>query len=156
RRPDDARDEDRTVFSVDLPEAVPPGGSVQVQVEWESQLPRVRRRTGYKDDFLLVAQWFPKLGVFEAERGWNCHQFHSSTEFFSAYGSIEVLLDLPDGYGGKVGGSGTLELERRENGGRLTVRFVAPSPADQQRTDRTGKRPLIHDFTWTGDPRYVV
>ena len=44
---------------------LPSGETLRVQIDWEAQLPRVRRRTGYKDDFLLVAQWFPKLGVLE-------------------------------------------------------------------------------------------
>src|SRR5262245_30408654 len=77
--PDDDNEEDRTVFRVDLPQPLGSGETVRVQIEWESQLPRVRRRTGYKDDFLLVAQWFPKLGVYEAGRCWNCHQFHANT-----------------------------------------------------------------------------
>ena len=43
--PDDDNPEDRTVFSVKLPRPVAPGESIRVDVEWESQLPRVRRRT---------------------------------------------------------------------------------------------------------------
>jgi hypothetical protein len=152
-RPDDGNEEDRTVFRVDLPQALAPGETVRVQIEWESQLPRVRRRTGYKDDFLLVAQWFPKLGVYEAGRGWNCHQFHMSTEFFSDYGTYDVTLDLPIEYEGKVGASG-FKVNDSSKEGRVEVRFVAPSPSDQRREDAFGKRPLVHDFTWTADPRY--
>jgi hypothetical protein len=150
RRPDDENEDDRTVFSLDLPAPLASGESVTVFLEWESQLPRVRRRTGYKGDFLLVAQWFPKLGVYEEGRGWNCHQFHARTEFFADYGHYEVELDLPAEYEGRVGGSGVLEVERIE-GGRLKVRFLAPSAKDR---DERGA--LVHDFTWTGDPRYVV
>ena len=102
RRPDDGRQDDRTVFSVDLPRPVEPGSQLTVHVRWESQLPRVRRRTGYKDDFLLVAQWFPKLGVYEAGRGWNCHQFHMNSEFYADYGVYDVSLDLPNRYAGRV------------------------------------------------------
>ena len=123
-RPDDANEEDRTVFRVDLPEPAPSGSSLRVKIEWESQLPRVRRRTGYKDDFLLVAQWFPKLGVYEAGRGWNCHQFHASTEFYSDYGTYDVTLDLPIEYEGKVGASG-VKVNDTPKGERIEVRFVA-------------------------------
>jgi len=155
RRPDDGNEEDRTVFSLDLPRAVQAGESVRVEIKWESQLPRVRRRTGYKDDFLLVAQWFPKLGVYEAGRGWNCHQFHMTTEFYSDYGTYDVTLDLPIEYEGKVGASG-VKLNDTPKGDRIEVRFVAPSPGDQRREDAFGKRPLVHDFTWTADPRFEV
>jgi hypothetical protein len=34
-----------------------------------AKIPRLRRRTGYKDDFLFIAQWFPKLGVYETGNG---------------------------------------------------------------------------------------
>ena len=92
RRPDDGRADDRTVFSVDLPRPVEPGSAITVHLRWESQLPRVRRRTGYKDDFLLVAHWFPKLGVYEAGRGWNAHQVHMNTEVYSDYGLFDVSV----------------------------------------------------------------
>jgi len=152
-RPDDGNEEDRTVFRVDLPAELPSGATAHVQIDWESQLPRIRRRTGYKDDFLLVAQWFPKLGVYEAGRGWNCHQFHANTEFYSDYGTYDVTLDLPIEYEGKVGASGVKVIDTPK-GDRIEVRFQAPSAGDQRREDAFGKRPLVHDFTWTADTRY--
>jgi len=156
RAPDDQNPEDRTVFSVDLPRPVAPGETIDVLVEWESKLPRVRRRTGFKDDFMLVAQWFPKLGVYQEGEGWNCHQFHMNTEFFSDHGTYEVRLDLPEEYEGKVRGSGVRTLERAGNEGRVMVNFSAPSAQDRASLDRTGKAPRVHDFTWTADPNFEV
>ncbi len=153
--PDDLRPEDRTVFRVRLPEAVRPGQSITADVTWEARVPRVRRRTGHKDDFLFIAQWFPKLGVYETGNGWNCHQFHASTEFFSDYGTYEVELDLPAEYQDKVGASG---VQRGPSGGgaeRVIVRFAAPSDADRERVEKDGRKPLVHDFAWTADPDYV-
>ena len=157
RRPDDSREEDRTVFSVDLPQPVPAGQSLKVRIRWESQLPRVRRRTGYKDDFLLVAQWFPKLGVYEAGRGWNAHQFHMNTEFYSDYGFYDVSLDLPAEYAEKVLASGYIVSGSEEvDGDRYRVKFAAPAEKDRTRRDQFGKLPVVHDFTWTADPDFVV
>jgi hypothetical protein len=156
RAPEDLNEEDRTVFSVQLPKPVKAGESLPVTLRWEARIPRVRRRTGYKGDFLFIAQWFPKLGVYEAGNGWNCHQFHASTEFFSDYGVYDVTLDLPAGYEGKIGASGVLAEPERAVEGRVTARFVAPSPKDQVQPDRTGKLPVVHDFAWTADPDYVV
>jgi hypothetical protein len=155
RHPDDDNVDDRTVFSVDLPEAVEPGHAIELHVEWKSALPRVRRRTGYKGDFVLCAQWFPKLGVWEGVRGWNCHQFHAVTEFYSDYGTYDVALDLPERYAGKVFGSGVV-VGSEVSAGRVVTTIAAPSLADRERVDHTGKRPLVHDFTWTADPEYVV
>ena len=156
RAPEDRNEEDRTVFSVQLPKPVPPGESVAIHLRWDARIPRVRRRTGQKGDFLLVAQWFPKLGVYESGNGWNCHQFHASTEFFSDYGAYDVTLDLPARYAGKIGASGVPAQPERIADGRVVARFLAPSEKDQLSTDRTGKHPLVHDFAWTADPRYVV
>ena len=58
RQPDGGSPEDRSVFSIDLAHPLAPGAAVSVLVRWESKVPRVRRRTGYKDDFLMIAQWF--------------------------------------------------------------------------------------------------
>ncbi len=155
RQPDDDRSEDRTVFSVPLGKLAKTGTIVEARITWEAKIPRVRRRTGFKDDFLLIAQWFPKLGVYETGNGWNCHQFHASTEFFSDYGTYDVTLDLPAEYEGKIGASGVQSEPSRVVDGRVIARFMAPSEKDRERRDKTGKLPLVHDFTWTGDPDYV-
>ncbi|MFT5048618.1 MAG: hypothetical protein ACI8QZ_000005 [Chlamydiales bacterium] len=155
-QPDDGRGEDRTVIRIPLPQPVEPGASITIELEWASQLPQVQRRTGYKDRFLFIAQWFPKLGVFEGAAGWNCHQFHYSSEFYSNFGTYDVTLDLPEEYAGKVGASGVQAGEPIVADGRVRTRFLAPSLADRERVDWTGKSPLVHDFTWTADPGYVV
>ncbi len=150
-----AVEDDRSVFKVTLGTPLESGQTATIKLDWTSQLPRVRKRTGYKDDFLLVAQWFPKLGVFEGQRGWNCHQFHSATEFFSDYGKYRVTLDLPGAYSEKVGGSGVQVVNREKDGDRVEVVFEAPSLEDRERADMFGKLPVVHDFTWTGDPKYI-
>lgn len=152
---DDGNTNDRTVFSVKPRERVRPGETVAITVRWEAQVPRVRRRTGYKDDFLFMAQWFPKLGVYEDGNGWNCHQFHANTEFFSDYGAYDVTLDLPAKYAGRIGASGVQVEPDVLAGDRVRARFVAPSPQDQLTPDTTGKLPLVHDFAWTADAQYV-
>ena len=156
RAPDDGRAEDRSVFSIDLEQPVRPGETLEARLRWEAQIPRIRRRTGHKDDFLFLAHWFPKLGVYEGGRGWNCHQFHANTEFYGDFGTYEVTLDLPAEYEGKVGASGVQVGPPERAGNRVVTRFVAPSRDDQSRADATGGRPLVHDFAWTADPDYVV
>lgn len=155
-RPAFLEEDDRSVFKVELPSPVAPGATAEVRVTWSALVPRVRRRTGYKGTFLLIAQWFPKLGVFEGARGWNCHQFHPSTEFFSDYGTYRVTLDLPDSLADKVGGSGVMVASRRVEGDRVEVVFEAPSVPDRSRPDMFGKLPVVHDFTWTADDKYVA
>lgn len=152
----DGSAEDRTVAVLALPEPVAPGATLELELAWESQLPRVRRRTGIKGDFMLVAQWFPKLGVYESGRGWNCKSFFSNTEFFSDYGTYRVTLDLPAAYEGRVGGCGVQVQSLRQGSDRVAVVFESPSPADRATPDATGRERLVHDFTWTADRDTVV
>ncbi len=138
--PDDGNPDDRTVAEVVLPRPVQPGETISVAIDFVSRLPRVSVRTGYKDDFYMVVQWFPKVGVFE-EKGWNCHQFHASSEFFSDFGNYDVSIDVPSRYKGKVGATGQRIEERETSAGRVLYRF---------------RQAGVHDFAWTADPGYLV
>lgn len=133
-RPDDGNSSDSTVAKVSLPSEVPPGAWVEFETEFEAQLPEVIARTGYAGDFHMVGQWFPKLGVFEGERGWNCHQFHATTEFFADFGRYDVEIVVPSGW--LVVASGVeLSRERESTLDRVTFR-----------ADR------VHDFAWSTAP----
>jgi hypothetical protein len=138
--PDDGNPEDRTVAEVQLPRRVGPGETIAVSIDFRSRLPRVSTRTGWKGDFFLVAQWFPKIGVFQ-EKGWNCHQFHASSEFFADFGDYDVSIDVPARYRGKVGATGVQVEARDLPGDRVLYRFRQQS---------------VHDFAWTADPEYLV
>jgi hypothetical protein len=63
--PDDDNAADRSVWRLPLPQPVPPGGELVLDIEFEAKLPRIFARTGYFRDYFLVGQWFPKLGVYE-------------------------------------------------------------------------------------------
>jgi Peptidase family M1 domain len=134
--PDDGNPDDATVLGVPLPEPVPPGGSVSVEVRWNARVPRTFARTGRIGNFFFVAQWFPKLGVLQ-DTGWNCHQFHSSTEFFSDYGVYDVKLTIPKTW--IVGATG-IERERTDANDNAVHRFYQED---------------VHDFVWTTSPDYV-
>jgi hypothetical protein len=132
--PDDGNADDHTVFEVALPHPLTPGQSVQFKIHFVAKFPEVVARTGYKRDFLMAGQWFPKVGVWW-NGAWNCHQFHASTEFFADFGTFDVKLTLPARW--NVGSSG-LQTSGRDNGnGTQTVSFHAED---------------VHDFAWTADP----
>lgn len=136
RAPDDGNEHDRTVMVLELPEEVGPGEEVELELEWESKVPRTFARTGYRGDFYFVAHWFPQLGVYEPS-GWNCHQFHAATEFYADYGAYDVAITLPEHF--VVGATGKLE-SRVEAEGLSTHRY-------RQRD--------VHGFAWTASPDYV-
>jgi hypothetical protein len=135
--PDDGNPEDRTVAVVSLPTPIGPGETVSLQVGWTSKIPRTFRRTGYRGNFFFLAHWFPKVGVFQEDGSWNCHQFHAATEFFSDYGVYDVQITVPTGW--LVGATG-LNLGTTDNG-------------DDTSTHRF-KQEDVHDFAWTTSPDY--
>ena len=45
----------------------------------------------------MGGQWYPKPGVFW-HGAWNCHQYHSTTEFFSDFATFNISLTLPRRY----------------------------------------------------------
>jgi hypothetical protein len=135
--PDDGNAQDRTVMEVPLTAPVAPGETLNIQIAWASRVPRTVARTGNVGNFYFVAQWFPKIGVLEDE-GWNCHQFHASTEFFSDFGSYDVRLTVPRGW--IVGATGRERDRRDEADGTTTHHYSAED---------------VHDFAWTTSPDYV-
>lgn len=135
--PDDGNANDRTVVRVPLPQPVVPGGTAIVEVTWTAHVPKTFARTGAVGNFFFLGQWFPKLGVLQ-EEGWNCHQFHNGTEFFSDYGIYDVRLTVPQGW--LVGATG-VERERRDNGDKTTTHHYYQED--------------VHDFSWTTSPDYL-
>ena len=42
-----------------------------------------------------VAQWYPRLAVYDDVRGWNTEQYYGQGEFYLEYGSFDVSLTVP-------------------------------------------------------------
>jgi hypothetical protein len=135
--PDDRNTDDQTVLVAPLPRAIGPGETVNVSIDWIAQVPRTFARTGAIGDYFFVAQWFPKIGVLE-DGGWNCHQFHSGTEFFADYGVYDVYLTVPRNW--VVGATG-VERGKRDDGESTTHHYYQED---------------VHDFAWTTSPDYLV
>jgi hypothetical protein len=137
-QPDDHNPDDHTVFQVTLPKPVAPGADVVFKIAFHDQLPEVVERTGYKRDFFMVAQWFPKVGVWWHD-AWNCHQFHASSEFFADFGTFDVKATVPENY--VVGSTGDLLASVSNPDHTKTVTWHAED---------------IHDFAWTASPDYKL
>ncbi|HSL23526.1 MAG TPA: M1 family metallopeptidase [Vicinamibacterales bacterium] len=143
--PDDDNADDQTVLRVPLPEPVRPGGSIALEIEFRAQLPEVFARTGYKRNFFMVGQWFPKVAVYEpagtrgrSAGGWNCHQFHATSEFYADFGAYRVAITTPKGF--IVGATGPRVSTTEHADGTVTV---------------VHQQDNVHDFAWTADPEYV-
>ncbi|MEO1628704.1 MAG: M1 family metallopeptidase, partial [Bacteroidota bacterium] len=144
-QPDDNNKDDQTVLRVPLTIPALPGGEIQIQFDWEAKIPKTMVRTGYNKDFYFFAQWFPKVGVYEAagvryatKGQWNCHQYHAAGEYYSDFGVYDVSLTVPKDY--IVGASGALQ-QKEQKGEQTTWRFYVED---------------VIDFTWTTSPEFLV
>ena len=136
--PDDGNKDDKTVIDLRMAKPIAPGAYVQFKIAFQTKFPETQARSGWKRDFVLGGQWFPKVGVWW-HGAWNCHQYHNTTEFFADFGVYDVKLTVPQYE--VVGASGVQVDERSNPDNTRTVTYHGDD---------------IHDFAWTASPRYKV
>ena len=136
--PDDGNRADHTVMQIHLVRPLAPGDTIRFHLTFHDDFPLSVARNGYKRDFLMGGQWFPKVGVFW-HGAWNCHQYHATTEFFADFGTFDVKLTVPNRY--TVGASGVQVGETNNGNGAKTLHFYGED---------------IHDFAWAASPHFMV
>jgi Peptidase family M1 domain len=136
--PDDGNKDDKTVIDLPVAKPIAPGETVQFKITFQTKFPETQARSGYRRDFVLGGQWFPKVGVFW-HGAWNCHQYHNTTEFFADFGVYDVKLTVPQFE--VVGASGVKVSEANNADSTKTLTYHGDD---------------IHDFAWTASPRYKV
>lgn len=129
-----------TMMRVELDRPLPPGASVQLDIAWHNQVPRGGRtgRERFPEGWLYeVAQWFPRMAVYDDVRGWNTEQYFGSGEFYLEFGDYDFAITAPAGY--TVTGTGVLrnaaEVLTAEQRRRLalavrsdtTIHVIAPA-----------------------------
>jgi len=136
--PDDGNMQDHTVAEVALPHPLAAGATITFRLAFHDQFPLSIARNGYKRDFIMGGQWYPKPGVFW-HGAWNCHQYHSTTEFFSDFGTFNVHLTVPQRY--VVGASGVPTGNQANTDGTKTLGFYGED---------------IGDFAFAASPKFTV
>lgn len=134
-----ANPDDRTVMKVTFPEAVQPGDSIRLHLEFQSKIPRPVARTGYYRNSFFIAQWFPKPAVYVEGRGWNAHEYHLNSEFFADFADFMVHLTVPRDF--VVGATG------KQTGIRVDEATG--------KTTYTYRQSMVHDFAWTAGDRFI-
>ena len=109
-----ARGLDQTIAWISLPTAVAAGASVTLEADWHFQVPHADGQRGLRmgawgDSLFQVAQWYPRVAVFDDLRagGWDTDPYLGPSEFYNNFGSFDVRLDVPAGW--VVGATGVLQ-----------------------------------------------
>lgn len=92
-----------TMMRIDLPTALKPGEKLVFRVKWNYKIPermRVGGRGGFEkfDDgncVFTIAQWYPRMCVYNDYGGWNNKQFTGRGEFSLIFGNYRVRMTVP-------------------------------------------------------------
>jgi hypothetical protein len=88
-----------TTMRIDLPRPLGPGRMLDLDIAWRFTVPPYGAgRMGRDGSLYQIAQWYPRLAVYDDVRGWNHDPYIGAGEFYLEYGSFDVNLTLPSNY----------------------------------------------------------
>ncbi|WP_448213724.1 M1 family aminopeptidase [Colwellia sp. MEBiC06753] len=170
-----------TMMRVDLPTALKPGKSVEINIDWHYQLHEQKvlgGRSGYeyfeKDDNYLyeLAQWFPRAAAYYDVMGWQNKQFLGRGEFTLEFGDYDVEITVPADH--VVAATGVLQNPKKvltsEQRDRLAKAETAKKPVlvitpeealanEKSRSTKTKtwhfKAENVRDFAWASSRKFI-
>ncbi len=88
-----------TMMRIDLPQPLAPkGGIVQIEIAWSFPIPltgRTGREACRQGWVYQIAQWYPRMCVYDDVSGWNTDQYLGPGEFYTEFGNYDVKLTVP-------------------------------------------------------------
>jgi hypothetical protein len=164
---------DDTMMYVDLARPIAPGATAVFDIGYQFNIPEHGAdRMGRDGNLFELAQWYPRMAVYDDVHGWNTDQYLGQGEFYLEYGDIDYEVTLPAGY--IVAGSGTLlnpeQVLTPVQRARLaqavksdsTVAIVTPEElaSGAARPTRDGmltwrfRAERVRDVAWAASPEY--
>lgn len=170
---------DGTRMRLDLREPMEPaGGELEIHVEWSFVVPeygadRMGRLETERGWVYELAQWYPRMYVYDDVHGWNTMPYLGQGEFYLEYGDFEVELTAPRDF--VVVASGellnpdevlTAEQLARYRAARTseeTVAIIAPDEVGTPASRPRGDGPLTwryriesaRDFSWAASQAFI-
>ena len=154
--------------TLDAPLA-PRGASTTLAMDFTFRIPdHGSDRMGRDGTLYEIAQWYPRMAVYDDVRGWNTDPYLGQGEFYLEYGDIDYAVTVPAGY--TVAGSGVLEnpgdvltgVERSRLARAATSTAVVPviGTSDATATPVAGMKTWrfrahnVRDVAWAGAPDF--
>src|SRR3954463_14429906 len=110
-RPPLRRPNEGPVMKADLAEPLAPGRTATIAAAWHFNIPEHGAdRMGRDGPLYELAQWYPRLNVYDDLRGWNTEPYLGQGEFYLEYGDYTLDVTVPSGY--IVAATGTLQNPR--------------------------------------------
>ncbi len=165
--------DNETMTRVDLAEPLAPGKTATLDIAWHFLIPEHGAdRMGRDGALYELAQWYPRMAVYDDVRGWNTEPYLGQGEFYLDYGDYNVAVTLPAGY--IVAATGALqnatevltpaEIARLAEAAKsdTTVRIItaAELKSGAARTRKSGTMTWhfaaknVRDAVWAGSPDF--
>ena len=148
------------------------GGTLVIGLQYSFTVPdHGSDRMGRDSTLYQIAQWYPRMAVYDDVRGWNTDPYLGQGEFYLEYGDIDYAVTVPAGY--VVAGSGVLQnrtdvlsaaqIERldRAGGSSSVVQIItADEAALAKRTPVAGSKTWrfraerVRDVAWAAAPDF--
>lgn len=147
-----------TRMQVWLPQSLKPSGKVKMKINFHFLIPQYGTdRMGQlktKNGIIYeLAQWFPRMCVYDDIQGWNTLPYTGAGEFFLEYGDFEVSITVPPSF--IVVSSGELLNEKDVLTQEQQTRMAAAKKSDKTVVIRGEKevtdpasRPAGKSLTW--------
>lgn len=168
-----------TRMRIDLAEPLAPGGSsVDISLDFAFTIPQYGAdRMGWLDveqgTVFELAQWYPRMYVYDDVNGWNVMPYLGQGEFYLEYGDFEMEITVPRDF--IVASTGELmnpeEVLTGEQQGRLdqarasdeTVHIVRPNEVGDAGARPSGSGPLtwkfraenVRDVAWAASKAFI-
>jgi len=171
--------ENGTLMRIELDRPVAPRGVTSLEIGYSFQVPehgadRMGREQFPEGWLYEIAQWYPRLAVYDDVRGWNTEQYLGQGEFYLEYGDIDFAITVPRGF--IVAGTGRLtnplDVLTATERARLaravhsdsTVAIIAKSEVGQPSIRPAGPSPTltwrfaannVRDVAWAAAPNFI-
>ncbi|HEX6533070.1 MAG TPA: M1 family metallopeptidase [Gemmatimonadaceae bacterium] len=121
---------DDTMMRVLLPTPLAPkGGKTTIAMDFRFRVPEHGSdRMGRDGTLYEIAQWYPRMVVYDDVRGWNADPYLGQGEFYLEYGDIDYRVTAPAGY--TIAGSGVLQNPREVLSATERQRLAAAAKSD--------------------------
>ena len=144
-----------TTMRIDLAKPLAAGASAELEFVWHFTVPEQGAgRMGRDGALYEIAQWYPRMAVYDDVRGWNHEPYIGAGEFYLEYGNFDVSLTVPASY--IISATGELrnpeQVLTTTQRGRLTIAHRSDTAiaiitrGEAGNTSRT--RPGRGAFTW--------
>ncbi len=152
----------KTMLRIDLEKPLGPNSSISFQIKWWYNINdrlKIGGRSGYEhfeenDNYLYtIAQWFPRMCVYNDVEGWQNKQFLGRGEFTLPFGDYEVKITVPSDH--IVGATGELQNSNSvltaEQRNRMKKAMTATQPVlivTQEEAEKAEKKKEKGLKTW--------